>query len=120
METKKLKKLSINKMVDFPVIEEQEQMALKGGDGYTLDEVSDMIDAGTWKGGYVDGVGYVGIAAPVEGDGDIYWDKEGKWDIDGCRACDGYSPVNTGIQSGAESHLMDLWIHRLFHRGVYY
>ena len=32
METKKLKKLSINKMHEFPVIEEQEQMALKGGD----------------------------------------------------------------------------------------
>ena len=31
METKKLKKLSINKMQGFPVIEEQEQMALKGG-----------------------------------------------------------------------------------------
>jgi len=31
METKKLKKLSINKMYEFPVISEQEQMALKGG-----------------------------------------------------------------------------------------
>ena len=32
MKTKKLKKLSINKMDSFPVIGEQEQMALKGGD----------------------------------------------------------------------------------------
>ena len=31
METKKLKKLRINKMQGFPVIGDQEQMALKGG-----------------------------------------------------------------------------------------
>jgi hypothetical protein len=31
METKKLKKLSINKMHKFPVVSEQEQMTLKGG-----------------------------------------------------------------------------------------
>jgi len=67
MEKKKLKKLSINKMVDFPVIEEQEQMAMKGGDGYTLDDVSGMIGAGTWGGGYVEGVGYVAGASTVYG-----------------------------------------------------
>ena len=31
MEKKKLKKLSINKMHEFPVVSEQEQMAMKGG-----------------------------------------------------------------------------------------
>ena len=62
METKKL---NINKLSDFPVISEQEQMAMKGG--WTLEAASAMIDNGTWQGGYVDGLGYVSAATNVYG-----------------------------------------------------
>ena len=58
MEKKKLKKLRINKMQDFPVINEREQLALKGGD-YTLGQMEQMMEIGDWTGGFVEGVGYV-------------------------------------------------------------
>jgi hypothetical protein len=45
MEKKKLKKLSINKMDGFPVIGEQEQMVMKGGDS-TFAEMEAMINSG--------------------------------------------------------------------------
>ncbi len=65
MEKKKLKKLKINKMSEFPVIGDQEQMMMKGG--YTFAQMEQMIDAGTWSGGQVDGIGYVGGVANVYG-----------------------------------------------------
>ena len=62
METKRL---NINKLSDFPVISEQEQMEMKGGT--TQAELDAMISNGTWQGGYVDGLGYVSKAVVVEG-----------------------------------------------------
>ena len=52
-------------MHEFPVVSEQEQMALKGG--YTFDEMETMIDNGTWEGGEVDGLGYVAEVTNVYG-----------------------------------------------------
>jgi len=66
METKKLKKLSINKMHEFPVVSEQEQMALKGGD-YTWGQMEQMMEIGDWTGGYVEGIGYVSGEVNVQG-----------------------------------------------------
>ncbi len=69
MEKKKLKKLKINKMSEFPVIGDQEQMMMKGG--YTITEAEQMMNNGTWTGGYVDGLGYVGTEVTVYGDAPV-------------------------------------------------
>ncbi len=67
MEKKKLKKLKINKMSEFPVIGDQEQMMMKGG--YTIAEAEQMMDSGNWSGGHVDGLGYVGPMVTILIDG---------------------------------------------------
>ena len=61
-------------MNEFPVIGEQEQMIMKGG--YTFSEMEQMIDAGTWTGGQVDGIGYVGPVSMAYGtDLSTFWKR---------------------------------------------
>src|SRR5690554_4984922 len=68
MEKKKLKKLTINKMSGFSAISEQEQMEMKDGETwYSIEQVNQLIDNGTWQGGYVSGMGYVGLSSTVYG-----------------------------------------------------
>ncbi len=85
MEKKKLKKLKINKMSEFPVIGDQEQMMMKGG--YTIAEAEQMMNNGTWSGGYVDGLGYVGTEVTVYGTygGCSACHKADEWDTLGGR-----------------------------------
>lgn len=76
----KLTALSLEQLAkEMPVISEQEQQAYWGGgtgtkdDPYTYQEYSQMLDSGTWSGGYVLGVGESGAldtespSAPING-----------------------------------------------------
>ncbi len=102
MEKKKLKKLKINKMSEFPVISEKEQTQLKGG-GYWDPEL-----------------GYVTDEVTVYGDGDAYWKKEGRWDIDGCPGCHyGGGEYNTSFEKPLDN-ISNIWTHFVFHRKAYY
>jgi len=60
---KKLKKMNL-KTIESLSIEEQKQ--IKGGT--TEAQMLLMIDAGTWHGGSVDGLGYVGPNVTITGD----------------------------------------------------
>ncbi len=103
MEKKKLKKLKINKMSEFPVISEKEQTQLKGG-GYWDPEL-----------------GYVTDEVTVYGDGDAYWKKEGRWDVDGCPACmygESANPAPGDPRTG--THFGALFNHWINHRDHYY
>lgn len=76
----KLTALSLEQLAkEMPVLSEQEQQAYWGGgtgtkdDPYTYQEYSQMLDSGTWSGGYVLGVGESGAldtespSAPING-----------------------------------------------------
>lgn len=69
---KKLKKLSINRMNVFDVINEREQMELKGGTTYSIYEMEEAIEGGYWTGGMVEGLGYVAATVDVQPG---FWDK---------------------------------------------
>ena len=51
-----MKKLNINKLSEYPVVNIEEQTSLKGG--VSQDEFFRMLENNTWQGGYVDGYGY--------------------------------------------------------------
>ena len=96
MEKKKLKKLSLKK------------------DNFKL---SDNEAAQVHGGGYWDPeLGYVADEVTVYGDASTHWDNEGKHDVEGC-GCAGN--LNTS-QPTPEQNIVNYWVHRLFHRGIYY
>lgn len=101
MEKRKLKKLKINRIRDeFPIIGNNEQLHLKGGD--------DPI----YNGGMLPEV-------TVYGNGDAHWKKEGKHDVAGCVGC-GYGIYRNTSQAKPEHDWTNYWIHRIFHRKAYY
>ncbi len=67
---KKLTKQSLDELAKvMPVLSEEVQISLiGGGDGsmsnpYTVQEFDQMSDSGTWTGGYVSGLGYIGTTS---------------------------------------------------------
>ncbi len=119
---KKLERLKIYQLQEFTRIGEHEQMAMKGG--YTPGEMEEMMNEGTWEGGVVDGMGYVGSGVTVYGDGTSYWKSEGRWDMDGCVGCvygQNAKPVGSDPKGGiaAGTLLRHFFGHRKYYYGHY-
>lgn len=111
-----MKKLNINKLSEYPVVNIEEQTSLKGG--VSQDEFFRMLENNTWQGGYVDGYGYAAPAVTIYG---TSWNETGRWDIDGCPARGNGSRQgwNTN-QTAAEDNLVTRLTHFFFHKHAYY
>ena len=100
----RFKKLSLDEAREtFTLLSEAEQRAIKGGcskceearsygyNVYTQGEFEQMLDAGTWTGGYVCGMGMIGMSVTIEGEyGDSYSHGYGK----PCFLHNKYYPLN--------------------------
>ena len=109
-----MKKLNINKLSEYPVVNIEEQTSLKGG--VSQDEFFRMLENNTWQGGYVDGYGYAAPAVTIYG---TSWNETGRWDIDGRPACGnglGYDQT----KPKPEHDIVTIWTHFFCHKHIYY
>ena len=81
---KKITRLSLDELrAIMPVLKETEQRYFIGGGSgnvgrvYTQQEYDAISSSGTWMGGYVEGLGYVGPEVTISGNGSDSQDKDG-------------------------------------------